>query len=80
VIAYQLLGGAYSGIVPNGVAGLRAGDIDRAGDSAIPLSYIKGRTGPESETCPRGRRGCWSNGCRAAGSPRGGNPMTRCSP
>ena len=43
VIAYQLLFGAYSGIVPDGVAGLQAGDIDWAGDAAILLSYIKGR-------------------------------------
>jgi hypothetical protein len=52
VIAYQLLFGAYSGIVPDGVAGLRAGDIDWAGDAAILLSYIKGRTGPESVNLP----------------------------
>src|SRR6266571_1581232 len=53
VIAYQLLFGAYSGIVPDGVAGLQAGDIDWAGDAAILLSYIKGRTGPESVNLPR---------------------------
>jgi len=52
LIAYQLLFGAYSGIVPDGVAGLRAGDIDWAGDAAILLSYIKGRTGPESVNLP----------------------------
>jgi hypothetical protein len=53
VIAYQLLFGAYSGIVPDGVAGLRAGGIDWAGDAAILLSYIKGRSGPESVNLPR---------------------------
>jgi hypothetical protein len=53
VIAYQLLFGAYSGIVPDGVAGLQAGDIDWAGDATILLSYIKGRTGPESVNLPR---------------------------
>jgi hypothetical protein len=51
-IAYQLLFGAYSGIVPDGVAGLLAGGIDWAGDAAILLSYIKGRTGPESVNLP----------------------------
>lgn len=53
VIAYQLLFGAYSGIVPDGIASLQAGDIDWAGDATILLSYIKGRTGPESVTLPR---------------------------
>jgi len=53
VIAYQLLFGAYSGIVPDGVAGLRADGIDWAGDAAILLSYIKGRSGPESVNLPR---------------------------
>ena len=53
VIAYQLLLGSFSGIVPDGVAGLLAGDIDWAGDAAILLSYVKGRTGPESVNLPR---------------------------
>ena len=53
VIAYQLLFGAYSGIVPDGIAGLLATDIDWAGDATVLLSYIKGRTGPGSVNLPR---------------------------
>lgn len=53
VIAYRLLFGVYSGIVPDGIACLGVGDIDWAGDSTILLSYIKRRTGPESITLPR---------------------------
>src|SRR5205823_890264 len=44
LIAYRLLFGIYSGIVPDGIADLVVGDIDWAGDSTILLSYIKGRT------------------------------------
>jgi hypothetical protein len=50
VIAYQLLFGAYTGIVPDGIDGLGVGDLDWAGDASILLSYIKGRTAGESLT------------------------------
>jgi hypothetical protein len=53
VIAYRLLLGIYSGIVPDGIADLGVGDIDWAGDATVLLSYVKGRTGPESVTLPR---------------------------
>lgn len=50
VIAYRLLFGIYSGIVPDGIDDLVVDDIDWAGDSTILLSYIKGRTSAESLT------------------------------
>ena len=53
VIAYRLLLGMYSGIVPDGIAGLGMGDIDWAGDATVLLSYVKGRTAAESLTLPR---------------------------
>ena len=53
VIAYRLLFGIYSGIVPDGIADLVIGDIDWAGDSTILLSYVKGRTAAESLNLPR---------------------------
>ncbi|HUE31316.1 MAG TPA: hypothetical protein VMQ38_00010 [Mycobacterium sp.] len=53
VIAYRLLFGIYSGIVPDGIADLEVGDIDWAGDSMVLLSYIKRRTAAESATLPR---------------------------
>ncbi|MFD8565139.1 hypothetical protein ACFV1N_48415 [Streptosporangium canum] len=53
VIAYRLLFGVYSGIVPDGIDDLTAGDIDWAGDATILLSYVKGRTAAESLTLPR---------------------------
>ena len=53
VIAYRLLFGVYSGIVPDGIAGLEIGDIDWAGDSTVLLSYVKRRTAAESTTLPR---------------------------
>ncbi len=53
VIAYRVLLGVYTGIVPDGVAGLGIGDIDWAGDSSVLLSYVKGRTAAESRTLPR---------------------------
>ncbi|MEU4030510.1 hypothetical protein [Streptomyces anulatus] len=48
VIAYQLLFGAYTGVVPDGIAGLGLGDIEWAGEEKILLSYVKGRTAAES--------------------------------
>ncbi len=53
VIAYRLLFGIYSGIVPDGIDDLTTGDIDWAGDCVILLSYVKGRTAAESLTLPR---------------------------
>jgi hypothetical protein len=53
VIAYRLLLGIYTGIVPDGIAGLGIGDIDWAGDASVLLSYVKGRTAAESLTLPR---------------------------
>lgn len=53
VIAYRLLFGIYSGIVPDGIADLRVDDIDWAGDSTILLSYLKRRTAAESLNLPR---------------------------
>ncbi|WP_433678750.1 hypothetical protein [Nocardia sp. CA-119907] len=53
VIAYKLLFGIYSGIVPDGIDDLVIDDIDWAGDSTILLSYIKGRTAAESLNLPR---------------------------
>ncbi|MCX4825890.1 hypothetical protein OG883_40005 [Streptomyces sp. NBC_01142] len=53
VIAYQLLFGAYTGIVPDGIDGLGLGDIDWAGDSTVLLDYVKGRTAKESVNLPK---------------------------
>jgi len=53
VIAYRLLFGICSGIVPDGIADLSAGDIDWAGDATILLSYVKRRTSAESLNLPR---------------------------
>ena len=53
VVAYRLLLGVYTGIVPDGIAGLGIEDIDWAGDAAVLLSYVKGRTAAESLTLPR---------------------------
>jgi hypothetical protein len=53
LIAYRLLFGIYSGIVPDGIDDLVTGDVDWAGDSTVLLSYIKGRTAGESVNLPR---------------------------
>jgi hypothetical protein len=53
VIAYRLLLGIYTGIVPDGIGGLRVDDIDWAGDATVLLSYVKGRTAAESLTLSR---------------------------
>ena len=52
-VAYLLAFSMASGIVPDGIGDLVVGDIDWAGDASILLSYIKGRTGPESVTLGR---------------------------
>ncbi len=51
-MAYRLLLGATSGIVPDGLDELRLGDVDWAGDATILLDYVKDRTGPESLNLP----------------------------
>lgn len=53
VIAYRLLFGIYSGIVPDGIDDLVTDGIDWVGDATILLSYVKGRTAAESLTLPR---------------------------
>src|SRR5215470_1722630 len=53
VIAYRLLLGVYTGIVPDGIAGLGIDDIDWAGDATVLLSYVKRRTAAESLTLSR---------------------------
>ncbi|MCX4097921.1 hypothetical protein [Nocardia sp. alder85J] len=73
VIAYRLLFGIYSGIVPDGIADLGVADIDWAGDSTVLLSYIKRRTATESINLPRPavrllEHGCRIRHCCAAGS------------
>jgi hypothetical protein len=53
VIAYRLLFGVYSGIVPDGIDDLVTDDLNWAGDTTILLSSIKGRTAAESLNLPR---------------------------
>jgi hypothetical protein len=53
VIAYRLLFGIHSGIVPDGIDDLVTADIDWAGDSTVLLSYVKGRTAGESVNLPK---------------------------
>jgi hypothetical protein len=53
VIAYRLLFGIYSGIVPDGIADLGVDDIDWVGDATVLLSYVKRRTAAESLNLPR---------------------------
>jgi hypothetical protein len=52
VLAYRLLFGAYSGIVPDGIAALGLADADWAGDATVLLHYIKRRTAAESINLP----------------------------
>jgi hypothetical protein len=53
VIAYRLLSGICSGIVPDGIDDLSTSDIDWAGDASVLLSYVKRRTAAESLNLPR---------------------------
>ncbi|MGW2543774.1 hypothetical protein ACWC5I_23570 [Kitasatospora sp. NPDC001574] len=53
LIAYRLLFGICSGIVPDGIEELVTEDIDWAGDSTVLLSYVKRRTAAESLVLPR---------------------------
>jgi hypothetical protein len=50
VKAYQVLLGAYTGIVPDGLAELGVDGIDWAGDATVLLDYFKGRTAAENLT------------------------------
>ncbi|RSM51558.1 hypothetical protein DMB66_41540 [Actinoplanes sp. ATCC 53533] len=52
-LAYRLLLGMTSGIVPDGLDDLGVGDIDWAGDTTVLLDYVKGRSGPQSLTLPK---------------------------
>jgi len=52
-IAYRLLFGVLTGIVPDGIDGLGTGDLDWAGDTAMLVGYVKGRTARESVTLGR---------------------------
>ncbi|WP_380286545.1 hypothetical protein [Kitasatospora purpeofusca] len=45
---YLLLMGAWTGIVPDGLAGIGLGDIQWSGRQAMLLNYTKGRTAEES--------------------------------
>lgn len=51
-VAYALLFGMYSGIVPDGVHDLELDGVEWAGDAAVLLTYIKGRTSRESVNLP----------------------------
>ncbi|HEX9354059.1 MAG TPA: hypothetical protein VF933_09625 [Streptosporangiaceae bacterium] len=53
LIAYRLLFGICSGIVPDGIDDLVTSDIDWTGDASVLLSYVKGRTAGESLNLPR---------------------------
>jgi hypothetical protein len=53
VIAYRLLFGVHSGLVPDGIDDLVTGGIDWAGDATVLLSYVKGRTAAESVNLPK---------------------------
>jgi hypothetical protein len=52
-LAYRLLFGGFSGIVPDGIDALALADIDWAGDASVLLSYVKRRTAAESLTLPK---------------------------
>jgi hypothetical protein len=52
-LAYRLMLGMTTGIVPDGLDELELDDIEWAGDSVMLLDYIKGRRGPESLTLPK---------------------------
>lgn len=53
VVAYRLLLGIYSGIVPDGIDGLGVSDLQWTGDGAALLDYVKARTSKESVVLPR---------------------------
>lgn len=47
MISYQVLFGAYTGVVPDGIDNLGLEDLDWSGDSRALLQYVKGRTSRE---------------------------------
>ncbi|MEK8141729.1 hypothetical protein NKH18_01155 [Streptomyces sp. M10(2022)] len=51
-VPYVLLMSAWSGIVPDGLAGLTMDDVRWTGKQAMLLSYTKGRTSQESVMLP----------------------------
>lgn len=53
LIAYRLLFGCFTGVVPDGIEELGLDDITWAGDTTVLLDYIKHRIGPESTTLSR---------------------------
>ncbi|MEU8976801.1 hypothetical protein AB0D11_48090 [Streptomyces monashensis] len=52
-LAYRLLFATYAGVVPDGVDDLSVEGLDWAGDGAVLLDYLKGRTAKESTTLNR---------------------------
>ena len=52
-VAFRLLFGVYSGLVPDGIHDLELGGIEWAGDTTVLLSYLKGRTSRESVNLPK---------------------------
>jgi hypothetical protein len=52
VVAYRLLLGIYSGIVPDGIDGLGVSDLEWTGDGTALLDYVKARTSRESVVLP----------------------------
>ncbi len=51
-LAYRVLFGIQTGIVPDGIDDLAVDAIEWAGDAVVLLSYVKGRTGPEGANLP----------------------------
>lgn len=51
-LAFRLLLGMTSGIVPDGLDHLQLGDVEWAGDATVLLEYVKGRTRRESVNLP----------------------------
>lgn len=52
-LAYRLLLGMTTGIVPDGLDDVELDGIEWAGDTAVLLDYVKGRSGPESLVLPK---------------------------
>ncbi|MGH3281402.1 MAG: hypothetical protein ACRDNW_20010, partial [Trebonia sp.] len=52
VVAFRLLLGMTSGIVPDGLEDLGLDDVDWAGNATVLLDYVKGRTRRESLNLP----------------------------
>ncbi|MEV4226988.1 hypothetical protein AB0J81_07750 [Streptomyces bobili] len=52
-VAFRLLFGVYSGLVPDGIHDLELGGIEWAGNATVLLTYLKGRTSRESVNLPK---------------------------